>query len=215
VRSRTKFWQMVGRGTRTCKDLFGPGRDKQHFWIFDLCQNLEFFLDHGGAESAAVPETLSTRLFHARLALIDTIDQHSTPQGAAQDTLQPNALAAHRHTLAELLRCHVAACPADNFLVRPHLQQVERFSRPEAWSQLSPDDHEALAASLAPLPSAFAQQQGDTDADARRFDLLLYSLQLALLRVEPRFARLQQQLRELAGQLEARANIPRWRPSWS
>ena len=44
VRSRTKFWQMVGRGTRTCPDLFGPGRDKQCFWIFDLCQNLEFFL---------------------------------------------------------------------------------------------------------------------------------------------------------------------------
>jgi type I restriction enzyme R subunit len=208
VRSRTKFWQMVGRGTRTCTNLFGPGRHKDCFWIFDLCQNLEFFLGDGGAESAAVPETLSTRLFRARLALIDTIDQRSTSQGAAQDTLQPNALAAHRHTLAELLRCHVAACPADNFLVRPHLQQVERFSRPEAWARLSPDDHEALAASLAPLPSAYAEQQGDTDADARRFDLLLYSLQLSLLRAEPRFARLQQQLRELAAQLEARANIP-------
>jgi type I restriction enzyme R subunit len=199
VRSRTKFWQMVGRGTRTCPDLFGPGRDKQHFWIFDLCQNLEFFLGQGGAESTAIPETLSTRLFRARLALIDTIDQR-TPQGAA--------LAGHRHTLAVLLRCQVAACPADNFLVRPHLQQVERFSRPEAWVQLSPDDHETLAASLAPLPSAYAEQQGDTDADARRFDLLLYSLQLALLRAEPRFARLQQQLRELAAELEARANIP-------
>jgi type I restriction enzyme R subunit len=43
VRSRTKFAQMVGRGTRTCKNLFGPGRDKQCFWIFDLCQNLEYF----------------------------------------------------------------------------------------------------------------------------------------------------------------------------
>jgi len=58
------------------------------------------------------------------------------------------------------------------------------------------------------LPSAYAEQQGDTDADARRFDLLLYTLQLTLLRGEPRFARLQQQLRELAAQLEARANIP-------
>jgi type I restriction enzyme R subunit len=41
---------MVGRGTRTCKDLFGPGRDKECFWIFDLCQNLEFFLGQSGAE---------------------------------------------------------------------------------------------------------------------------------------------------------------------
>jgi type I restriction enzyme R subunit len=92
--------------------------------------------------------------------------------------------------------------------VRPHLQLVERFRQAEAWTQLSPDDHLALASTLAPLPSAYAEQQGDTDIDARRFDLLLYSLQLALLRAEPRFRRLQQQLCELAAQLEARANIP-------
>jgi type I restriction enzyme R subunit len=35
VRSRTKFFQMLGRGTRLCPDLFGPGQDKQCFWIFD------------------------------------------------------------------------------------------------------------------------------------------------------------------------------------
>src|ERR1700694_2614761 len=43
VRSKTKFWQMVGRGTRLRKDLFGPGQDKEFFYIFDFCQNLEFF----------------------------------------------------------------------------------------------------------------------------------------------------------------------------
>jgi type I restriction enzyme R subunit len=228
VRSRTKFWQMVGRGTRTCKNLFGPGRDKECFWIFDLCQNLEFFLGQGGAESTAAPETLSTRLFRSRLALIDTIDQkgdqqgdqkalpsvlHSVPNMAipsrdGQPSDHANALLLHRHTLADLLRCHVAACPADNFVVRPHLQLVERFRLSESWAILSPDDHQILSATVAPLPSAYAEQQGDTDADARRFDLLLYTFQLTLLRGEPRFARLQQQLRDLAAQLEARANIP-------
>ncbi|MCS5694051.1 DEAD/DEAH box helicase family protein [Cyanobium sp. FGCU-6] len=202
VRSRTKFWQMVGRGTRTCKDLFGPGHDKECFWIFDLCQNLEFFLGEGGAESTAVPETLSTRLFRSRLALIEAIDQRAL-QGHPD-----SALTLHRHHLAELLRCHVAGCPADNFVVRPHLQLVERFRQNEPWVSLSPDDHEALSTTLAPLPSAYAEQQGDTDAEARRFDLLLYTLQLTLLRKEPRFARLQKQLRELAAQLETRANIP-------
>ena len=43
VRSKTKFWQMVGRGTRLCPNLFGPGKDKQNFKIFDICGNLEFF----------------------------------------------------------------------------------------------------------------------------------------------------------------------------
>ena len=31
VRSKTKFWQMIGRGTRLCPDLFGPGEDKTEF----------------------------------------------------------------------------------------------------------------------------------------------------------------------------------------
>ena len=83
VRSRTKFWQMVGRGTRTCQDLFGPGRDKECFWIFDLCQNLEFFLGQGGADSTSAPETLSTRLFRSRLALIEVID-HKADQTMLQ-----------------------------------------------------------------------------------------------------------------------------------
>ena len=43
VRSKTKFWQMIGRGTRLCPDLFGPGQDKKFFYVFDFCQNLEFF----------------------------------------------------------------------------------------------------------------------------------------------------------------------------
>jgi type I restriction enzyme R subunit len=43
VRSKTKFWQMIGRGTRLRPDLFGPGRHKEHFFVFDFCQNFEFF----------------------------------------------------------------------------------------------------------------------------------------------------------------------------
>ncbi len=43
VRSKTKFWQMLGRGTRLCPDLFGPGDDKTKFRLFDYCGNLEYF----------------------------------------------------------------------------------------------------------------------------------------------------------------------------
>jgi len=43
VRSKTKFWQMVGRGTRLRPELFEPGKDKKFFYLFDYCQNLEYF----------------------------------------------------------------------------------------------------------------------------------------------------------------------------
>lgn len=38
VRSKTKFWQMLGRGTRPRPELFGPEKHKQFFYVFDYCQ---------------------------------------------------------------------------------------------------------------------------------------------------------------------------------
>ena len=55
VRSKTKFWQMIGRGTRLCPDLFGPGDDKTDFNVFDFCQNLEFFSQDLPEPAGSVP----------------------------------------------------------------------------------------------------------------------------------------------------------------
>ncbi|MGB5735546.1 MAG: DEAD/DEAH box helicase family protein, partial [Thiohalocapsa sp.] len=43
VYSKIKFWQMIGRGTRLCPDLFGPGEDKVDFRVFDFCFNFDYF----------------------------------------------------------------------------------------------------------------------------------------------------------------------------
>jgi len=56
VRSKTKFWQMVGRGTRLCPDLFAPGKHKEFFYIFDYCQNLEFFSQNPEMTDGALHE---------------------------------------------------------------------------------------------------------------------------------------------------------------
>lgn len=48
---------MVGRGTRLCPDLFGPGQDKQFFYIFDYCQNLEYFSTNPPATTCATNST--------------------------------------------------------------------------------------------------------------------------------------------------------------
>ena len=76
VRSRTKFWQMVGRGTRLCSDLFAPGEHKKFFYVFDYCQNLEFFSQNLDATDGNASESLGTRLFKARLSLIDELDRN-------------------------------------------------------------------------------------------------------------------------------------------
>jgi type I restriction enzyme R subunit len=191
VRSNTKFWQMIGRGTRLSSDLFGPGDDKAFFYLFDFCQNLEFFNQNPDATEGSLAPSLGAQLFVSRLDLIATLD-------ASGDHPE------ERRSIAELLRTEVAAMPGDNVVVRPHRRLVERFAGPEAWGSISVGDASELARNVAGLPNTL-----DPEAEeAKRFDLLLLRLQLALLRTEPAFTRLQQQVEGIAHLLEDYPTIP-------
>ena len=74
VRSKTKFWQMVGRGARLCRDLFGPGFHKSAFYLFDYCQNLKYFGQNPGADAGSADQSLGKRLFVQRLELLAELD---------------------------------------------------------------------------------------------------------------------------------------------
>jgi type I restriction enzyme R subunit len=195
VRSKTKFWQMIGRGTRLSPDLFGPGDDKKFFYIFDYCENLEFFSQDLSTSEGSLTESLRSRLFKARLAVIQQLDEDPTKADEA---------AGLRKELAELLRAEVAAMNVDNFVVRPNRRLVEKFADPKAWATLTTESLAELAEHVAGLPSAVDSD----DEEAKRFDLLVLNLQLCLLRDEPGFPRLRDQMRALASLLEEKANIP-------
>ena len=66
VRSKTKFWQMIGRGTRLCKDLFGPGQDKNQFLVFDLAGTSSTSTPTSPETEGRVQKSLSERLFAQR-----------------------------------------------------------------------------------------------------------------------------------------------------
>ena len=210
VRSKTKFWQMVGRGTRLCKDLFGPGKDKEFFYILDYCQNLEFFSQNPETTDGTLGESLGKRLFKTRLELIGELDRPPddrtpTVAGKAVERLAPyQATAVLRADIASLLRGEVAAMNLDNFVVRPKRRLVEKYARPEAWTALPEESRAELAHEVAGLPS----EQDAEDEEAKRFDLLILNLQLAVLRAEPSFQRLSDQVKAIAGLLEEKASIP-------
>ena len=73
VRSASKFWQMIGRGTRLCPDLFGPGDDKKEFLIFDYCENFEFFDEHPDGANASNQKPLLQQIFEAKLKVSQLI----------------------------------------------------------------------------------------------------------------------------------------------
>ena len=209
VRSKTKFWQMLGRGTRLCPDLFGPGKNKQFFYLFDYCQNLEYFSQNPETTDGALGESLGKRLFKRRLEAIGELDKKL---GASATALleptpvfeEPKTDAEMRLAVAEMLHGEVAAMNLENFVVRPKRRVVEKYALAKAWTSLSNEALSELSHEVAGLPSELDPES----EEAKRFDLLVLNLQLALLRSEPAFERLRDQVKAIAGLLEEKSAIP-------
>jgi len=210
VRSKTKFWQMLGRGTRLCPDLFAPGENKQFFYVFDYCQNLEYFSQDIPSTQGTALASLAKRLFDARLELIAALDR-GTPNDLAHTLKEamagysgPKTGAELRQAIAEHLQREVAAMNLDNFVVRPHRRLVEKYAKQEAWQSLAGDAMAELSHQVAGLPTELDPEK----EEAKRFDLLALNLQIARLRVEPGFERMRDRVKEIAALLEEKEAIP-------
>ncbi|PSF31739.1 restriction endonuclease subunit R, partial [Aphanothece hegewaldii CCALA 016] len=203
VRSKTKFWQMVGRGTRRCPDLFGLGQDKQFFYLFDYCQNLEFFQHNPETIEAPIGKSLTKKLFTTRLELITELDKKLVEDDNSTIETQ-TADGELRQQVANLLHTEVSAMNSENFIVRPLRRLVEKYAEKEKWLSLSSEDLSELSQQVAGLPSQLEPEAEET----KRFDILLLKLQLAILRSDPAFERLKEQVKSLAQVLEEKSAIP-------
>jgi len=75
VKSKIKFWQMIGRGTRLSPNLFGEGEDKTSFNIFDFCNNFYYFGMNADGEPAQLSKSLKERLFLKRISLLKSMEE--------------------------------------------------------------------------------------------------------------------------------------------
>ena len=192
VRSKSKYWQMIGRGTRLCPDLFAPGQDKTEFNVFDYCGNLEYFnSDLVGADGSS-GASIGERLFGTRVELISAMDRDDVH-------------GAERGELADLLRSTIASMHLDNFLVRKHRRLVEKYSQADAWSDTEgvAADRVALVEELASLPD----QMDPEHQDSKRFDLMVLNAELANLNHEP-FEHIRKRIVAIAEVLEGQSAIP-------
>lgn len=166
VRSHSKFWQMIGRGTRLCPGLFGPGRDKQNFYIFDVCGNFEYFETTVNKEEPGISESISQRIFNRRLRLQQLIKN--------SDIRTFEKYSSFRQDLVKLLLLEIAAINTEGFATRPYLRQIHAYSSLEKLLSLNSMDIEEISQSIVPL---LPPLQGDEAA--RRFDLLMINLMIA------------------------------------
>src|SRR6185503_12292063 len=132
--------QMIGRGTRLRPDLFGPGENKEFFYIFDFCENLEFFKQAAKGVEGSAQVTLTEKIFRARVGLLEGFRQ----VGTAHESIRELDV-----ELSETLRQQIEAMNVNNFLVRPHREVVEKFREPAVWEELSPEEFDELGFILA------------------------------------------------------------------
>ena len=168
VRSTTKFWQMIGRGTRLCPDLFGPGEDKQHFVIFDFCENFEFFDVNKDGISGKLVKSLTRKIFEAKLEVALLIRD-----GA--DSSDDQRVLAERF-IGELHQL-IANLDHNRFVVKAKLRSVVEYSDLKRWQQISKGDMLEINTDLSGLVLPVTED----DEKARRLDVLILSYQLALL----------------------------------
>ena len=167
VRSKTKFWQMIGRGTRLCPDLLGLGQDKEKFLIFDFCNNFEFFRVNPKGFEGGMSETLTEKLFNVKVNIIKEL------QDLKYSDYEYTNL---RKSLVEELLNSVKALNEDNFLVRMNINYVHKYKNESEWEALG-------AVAINELKTNIAQLIIPLNGDelAKRFDLVMYSIQLAQL----------------------------------
>jgi type I restriction enzyme R subunit len=159
VMSWVKFWQMIGRGTRLCPNLFGAGKDKTEFYIFDHYGNFDFFeQDYKEPEDVGGKALLQT-LFEARLEL-------------ANAALKANHTAAFDAAIA-LLLADINDLPQDSIAVKREARLVAQLQQTDALQRMSAATRHLLESKIAPLMAARVLQ----DKHAIQFDKLMANLQ--------------------------------------
>lgn len=191
VYSQVKFWQMIGRGTRLCPNLFGPSEDKQHFLIFDYCGNLDFFSANPAGKIVRAPEGITSKIFRMALSLalkLKNDDDH-----------------------AHIGQRHLAFCKAfvdglneSSFIIRPFLRHVEQYKKKDPWEAINDEMVADLVTFIAPLPTELDLG----DEGARRWDYLLMRAELDFFDRTGDFPAHQAVIQHAAEDLLGRASIP-------
>lgn len=167
VRSKSKFWQMIGRGTRLCKDLLGSGMDKESFLIFDFCNNFEFFRANPKGMETGIGESLTEKIFNSKLDIVRELQEMK---------YQEEDYIAYRAELLSSLLEGVSNLNEESFRVKMHQRYVETYKNKNAWQNLGVGSVADIKEHISPLITSITD-----DELAKRFDYLVYTVDLAYL----------------------------------
>lgn len=155
VYSYTKFWQMIGRGTRVLDDkkLKPWCLEKEKFLIMDLWENFEFFKMTPKGREMRGQKALPIRLFEARLNELAAVLENNLEEVKAN--------------VINHLRNDIDSLPENSVIVldaKPDLAPVEHD---DYWKRVDQKKIDDLRRVIAPVMRAKSQ----SDFKAMRFEI--------------------------------------------
>lgn len=163
VYSYTKFWQMIGRGTRILED--DPAKrkpwctEKDKFLIIDCWNNFEFFKMEPKGREPGTQVPLPVRLFRARVEKLE------------------KAMSLRLTDIVEKtkgdLRRDLAALPKNNVVVMDNQALLAKAGDATFWERLRADDLKFLKKEIAPILRA------RTGSDFKAMSLELAAVELS------------------------------------
>lgn len=213
VFSKIKFWQMIGRGTRTCKGLnvfsldksyFKEGNekaytttfeDKQGFYIFDFCDVFEYFRIHPDGKDVKVALNLSQKIFELKLDMVIELQKKEHQENDEHRAFYIEYREECFRKIKEL--------PRNLINVRTAINYVEKYSKKENWDYINLFELKEIKKQITPLIDA----NGD-DEVAKYFDLWIFNMELEEIIGEKDYSKAIQKVTSICGILKNKLSIP-------
>jgi len=166
--SKTKFWQMIGRGTRhnsTCKHKeWLPSGEKDHFLIMDFWNNFEYFNMNPKGKEENPTDAVTVKIFRTRLQQFAIFQQ-------ANDEVRSELVKSK-------MMDDIKSLPMDSASIKDHVQDIETALSKRLWDNIRIDPIEFLSKKIMPL----MKYQTDVNYNTASFTLKCEKLGFALLR---------------------------------
>ncbi len=195
VKSKIKFMQMIGRGTRLSQNIFGPGNNKEFFYIFDWCRNFEYFDKNPDGQTAAVAPSLTEKIFSIRAKMAFHLQHQQWQEDEYAKGLHDE--------IKTLLKEQVASLSDSHISVREKWADVSHFKDNDSWTYISEVDVNTLSNVIAPL-----LPKNTLDESAKKFDLLVMLIELSLIGGEGNANKAVHSVQTIAEKLQEKATLP-------
>ena len=199
VFSYTKFWQMIGRGTRVLDpdDIKSWCPKKDKFLIIDCWENFEYFKMTPKGKEPTETRPLPVRLFDARINKL-YVSQKRKETAIVQKTINT-------------IRKNIKELPKSSIIILDNQEYLERVMDDNFWINITDEKFDYLRMYISPLMRVLS----NVDFKSMRFELDVIEDQIArIMSDDERFEILKDTIIEKVSELPLSLNIVAKERDW-